>query len=247
MKRFFLLLSITFIVGINTNAQVRSYFGFLGGVSTPTGQFGAADYYNNTAGFAKKGVTFGIDGAVYFHKNWAIGATIAFNDQGELTNNDATALILGYDNDFKPTAITVTGVNRYHYISALFGPQYSFTKGAFILDLRPSFGFLSISSTPSLQIDVSGSQVLQNSSEIKQASVSKSVFGYGGTVGLRYKLSEKVCFVLHGNYINSNGPNIITSNPAQVTTNGHTVAVGRLVTKQPISVIQTTFGMTFGL
>src|SRR5437868_2353567 len=68
IKRIFKSLIIAFFAFIATsaNAQVKSYFGFFGGVSNPIGDFKRADYYNNNSGFAKKGLTYGLDGAWYF-------------------------------------------------------------------------------------------------------------------------------------------------------------------------------------
>src|SRR5437879_2634813 len=122
------------------DSPVKSYIGFFGGVSIPQSDFRSTNYDNNKAGFAKKGVTFGLDGAYYFHKNLGIGGTLAFNDQGELTTTDANNLATGYNSSFSADETSVTGVGRYHYWSALLGPQYSFTYHKFIIDLRASAG-----------------------------------------------------------------------------------------------------------
>src|ERR1700760_3720173 len=157
MKRVFTILTIALVTlaAFRAKAQddthVKSYVGFFGGLSIPQSDFSSTDYYNNKSGFAKKGVTFGLDGAYYFYKNLAIGGTISFHDQGELTSANADSLAAGYTASYHADNSTVTGVGRYHYVSILIGPQYSFTYGKFIIDLRAAAGILKVYSTPSTQ------------------------------------------------------------------------------------------------
>jgi hypothetical protein len=241
MKRTFTILTITLVTltAFRAKAQddthVKSYVGFFGGLSNPISDFGSTDYYNYKSGFAKRGVTFGLDGAYYFYKNLAIGGTISFHDQGELTSANADSLAAGYTASYHADNSTVTAVDRYHYLSVLIGPQYSFTYGRFIVDLRASAGILKVSSTPSAQVQVVG--VPEQTKTFTQQSASGTIFGYSGDIGLRYKLSDGVHLVLRGNYINSPGPS--------VTTDNRTDNLGRLVIKQPINVIQTTLGLNF--
>jgi hypothetical protein len=243
MKIFFTLSVIAFITLITFTAKAqdaptkaKSYVGFFGGASFPEGDFKQATYDNNKAGFAKRGVTFGLDGAYYFYKNLGIGATIAFHDQGELNNTDANTLATGYTSSFAADQATVTGNNRYHYISALLGPQYSIPFGKFIVDVRASAGILKISSTPETQMDLTG--ILDQTTSFYQRSAKATVFGYGANLGVRYKLSDGVFLSLRGAYVGSQGPNI--------TNDGRTTDIGRLVTKQPMSAVQTTIGLSFG-
>ncbi|HEY4194469.1 MAG TPA: outer membrane beta-barrel protein [Mucilaginibacter sp.] len=241
IKRTLTILTIALITltAFRAKAQddthVKSYVGFFGGLSIPQSDFNSTDYYNNKSGFAKKGVTFGLDGAYYFYKNLAIGGTISFHDQGELTTANADSLAAGYTSSYHADNATVTAVDRYHYLSVLIGPQYSFTYHRFIIDLRASAGILKVSSTPSTQVQVVG--VPEQTKTFMQQSASGTILGYSGDIGIRYKLSEGVHLVLRGNYVNSPGPSVITVN--------RTENEGRLVTKQPINVIQTTFGLDF--
>ncbi|MDB5142391.1 MAG: hypothetical protein JWQ66_1104 [Mucilaginibacter sp.] len=242
MKRTFTILTIALVtlMAFRAKAQdddkhVKSYVGFFGGLSNPIGDFASTNYDNNKSGFAKRGVTFGLDGAYYFYKNLGIGATFSFHDQGELTQTDGNNLAAGYTSAYHADNSIVTGVDRYHYLSALIGPQYSFTYGKFIFDLRASAGILKVSSTPSTQIQVVG--VPEQTAIFTQKSASATVLGYSGDIGIRYKLSQGVHLVLRGNYINSSGPSITTIN--------RTDNLGRLVTKQPITAIQTTLGLIF--
>lgn len=216
---------------------VKSYVGIFGGISNPLSDFKIADYGNNKAGFAKKGATFGIDGAVYVYKNLAVGGTIQFQDQGELTQDDATALATGYTESFKSDQATTTTVGRYHSYSIMLGPQYSIPvyKG-FIVDLRVSGGLLATRSAPGTTTLLSGTPT--QTATFFQTSGKGSTFAYGASAALRYKLGEGVSIVVKGNYIKSEGPTVF--NDGRTVTN-----IGRYVTGQPFTVIQSTLGINF--
>jgi hypothetical protein len=223
---------------INVKAQdaktpIKSYLAFLGGISTPTGNFGQSVYSNNSAGFAKTGITLGLDGAAYIYKNLAIGATFSFQDQGELNQTDVQNLANGYNSSFKKNVTVVTAVNHYHNINLMAGPQYSFVYKDFTLDLRASAGFIKSTSTPATSVVFDNST---NSSEVLYQVNSKALtFAYGGSMGLRYSLSDTWDVGIKGNYINSDGIKIANTNNPGTT--------GRFVTKQPISEFQTTLGI----
>ena len=149
MKKTLTILSAVLITLLSFNAKAqddkpypKSYLSFIGGESLPSGDFGKVDYSNNKAGFAKNGATFGLDAAVYVYKNLAIGATFSFQDQGELTTNDAQSLSNGYNTSFDRDETTVTAVNRYHSLLLMAGPQYSFILHKFILDFRADAGII---------------------------------------------------------------------------------------------------------
>jgi hypothetical protein len=239
IKRIFTVVIITFfgLIATGAHAQVKSYFGFFGGVSNPLGDFKSADYYNNKSGFAKKGLTYGLDGAWYVYKNLAIGASITYQDNGELNQANADSLAAGYTKSFSADQATVTATKRYQTVNILLGPQYTFTTGKFLLDLRASAGILKVFSTPETNILLSG--VTNQTTTFYQRSSSSTVLGYSGTAALRYKLSDNVFLTLRGAYLYSTGPNI--------TNQGRTADLGRLVTKQPFNTLNTTIGFTFGL
>jgi hypothetical protein len=236
MKKIFTSISIIFItlISISASAQVKSYIALYGGLSMPQGDFAKSSYDNNQAGYAKRGVTFGLDGAVYVYKKLAVGATISFQDQGKLTYDDVYAIAAGYTSSFAADNSTVTAVNRYHNWNILVGPQYSFEFSKFIVDVRASAGIIKSISTPEFTTQVSG--VPTQTNVFYQRSASATIFGYGGNLGLRYKLSDGFMIGIKGSYIDSQG--------LKITNDGRTSNVGRLVTKQPISEFQTTFGFT---
>jgi opacity protein-like surface antigen len=212
----------------------KSYMSVMGGISSPSGNFKQTNYYNNNAGFAKNGTTFGIEGAYYIYKNLGIGINFSFQDQGELTNNDALTLAAGYNADYIKDNTTVTSVNRYHNLTLMAGPQYSFLYKKFTLDLRAEAGYFKNTSSPDISVvfdysDNTAQTITQNSSTAK-------AFGYGGLAGLRYSFSDSWDVGIRGTYLKTDGINIGNSGPYTTT--------GRLVTKQPMEVIQTTASIT---
>lgn len=238
IKRIFTSLIIAFfaLMALGAKAQVKSYFGFFGGVSNPMGDFKSTDYNNNKSGFAKRGLTYGLDGTYYFYKNLGIGATFTYQDNGELSQVDANNLAAGYTNSFSADQSTVTTSKRYQSINFLVGPQYTFTKGKFLLDLRASAGVVKVYSTPETSILLA--DVPAQTGYFYQRSASATLLGYSGTAALRYKLSDNVFLTLRGAYFYSSGPSI--------TNQGRTTDLGRIVTKLPITTINTTLGLTFG-
>ncbi|SHN27700.1 outer membrane beta-barrel protein [Mucilaginibacter sp. OK098] len=242
MKKTLTLISIITLISFYAKAQdsepkdyVKSYIALIGGLSNPMGNFSQKTYENNQAGFAKRGATFGLEGAVYVYKNLAIGALISFQDQGELTTPDVQLLANGYNNVLKVNSTLVQGVNRYHNLNFMGGPQYSFTYGKFILDLRVDAGLIKSSSTPQLTIYVSKNNTSQT---ITQNSSTGSAFAYGGKAGLRWAFADGWDIGVRFNYVKSDGIKISTT--GDVSALGNT---GRIVTKQPISEIQSTFGI----
>ena len=243
MKRIFASLIIAFFTFLTLNVKAqdqetpKSYFGFFGGVSLPLGEFKSTDYNNNKAGFGKMGLDYGLDGAYYFHKNFAIGASIAYQDNGELNQTNADNLAAGYTASYGADATTVTATKRYQTVNILLGPQYSFTKGKFILDIRATAGILKVFDTPETAILLSG--ITDQTATFYQRSASATVFAYGGNASLRFKLSENVFLTARGSYLNTQGPSI--------TNDDRSTNIGRIMTRQPISTLQTTLGLSFGL
>ena len=237
IKRILSLIVLVAFMAVGAKAQVKSYFGFFGGVSNPLGDFKSTDYNNNKSGFGKRALTYGLDGAFYFYKNLGIGASITYQDNGELNQSDANSLAAGYTNSFGADDATVTANKRYQSVNILLGPQYSIPYGKFILDIRASAGIVKTFSTPETSILLSG--VTNQTATFYQRSASATVLGYSGTAALRYKLSDNVFLTLRGAYLYSSGPS--------VTNQGRTTDIGRIVTKQPITTINTTLGLTFGL
>src|ERR1700744_2907441 len=209
MKKTLILLTLITFISFYAKAQdkdegepkeyVKSYLTLFGGFSYPKGDLGNTTYGNYKSGFAKRGASFGFESAVYIYKNFGIGAIFSFQDQGELTTNDAQILADGYNNTLKVNSTLVQSVNRYHSLNLLLGPQYSFTYGKFIIDLRAQAGIIKNLSSPEFTIYVDGSGTSQT---ITQLSSKSAVFGYGGSGGLRWAFSEGWDLGLHISYVN---------------------------------------------
>ena len=243
MKKTLTLISIITLISFYAKAQdsepkeyVKSYLALIGGLSNPSGDFSNKTYDNYKSGFARRGATFGLEGAVYVYKNLAIGAIATFQDQGELTTPDAQTLADGYNNILKVNSTLVQGVNRYHSFNFMGGPQYSFTYHKFILDIRADAGIIKSTSTPELTIYVSGAN--NSSQTIIQHSSKSSAFAYGGNAGLRWEFSEGWDIGLRLNYVKSDGIKILTDGDT-----GALGTTGRFISKQPITELQTTFGI----
>jgi hypothetical protein len=236
MKRVFILASLSIIIftSFSAKAQLKSYIGLYGGVTDPLGNYASSDYNNNQSGFAKRSVTFGVDGAFYFHKNWAVGYDVSFQDQGKPTYDDTYNLAQGFTTAYKADFTTATASNRYHNFNILLGPQYSLEYGKFIVDLRASAGVIKVFSTPAISILLDG--VPEQTATFYQNSASALLFGYGASAGLRYKLSNGFFLAFKTNYVSSQGVNI--SNTGQVYSRG------RFVTHIPLSELQATIGFT---
>jgi hypothetical protein len=248
MKKTLTILSAVLIslISISFNAKAQddkpkasNYITLLGGPSMPSGNFGKSGYSNNSSGFAKNGVTFGLDGAYYLYKNLGIGLTATFQDQGELNINDAQALSNGYNTSFQRNQTSVTTMGRYHSYNLMAGPQYSFLIQKFTIDLRASAGVIKSISTP----DITAFFDLSNTATaltFEQKSSANLAFSYGGSAGVRYSLGGSWDVGLKANYINSAGIGISNTGHPDNTT-------GRIVTKQPITELQTTLGITLHL
>jgi len=239
MKKILTILSATFLIliAINVNAQdeqlpVRSYLTLLFGSSSPIGNFGASAYNNNSAGYAKKGVVFGFDGAIHLYKSLSLGYNLTYQDQGELSQNDVNNLANGYNADFVKDITTVTSNDRFTSFNFMLGPQYSYSYKKFTLDVRGSIGFLKNTGTPSLLINFDNT----TNNPINQQSSTSSTLAYGLSGGIRWSFSDNWDLGIKENFIGTDGVKIDNTN--------NTGAVGRYQTRLPISVLQTTLGIT---
>jgi hypothetical protein len=211
----------------------KSYMAFLGGLSTPSGDFKQTNYSNNSSGFAKTGATFALDAGIYVYKNLAIGLTFSFQDQGELSANDAQIIANGYNASAVKDITTVTAVNRYHSLNLMMGPQYSFLYKKFTLDLRASAGFIKSTSTPLIVVIFDNSN--NSAGTLYQLNSTALAFGYSGSAGLHYSLGDGWDVILKANYVDCSGIKIENS--------GNPGTVGRIQTNLPITEFQTTIGM----
>jgi hypothetical protein len=242
MKKFIIIAAVILATfsAYTAKAQVSSYWDITGGVSIPTGQFANSNYgelyhENNQAGFAKTGYVIGLDGAWYIHKtNWALAATVSYQDQGQLSAKNVQALATGYQDAFDVDLGAASSHGRYQNLNILVGPQYSFVFSKLIVDVRANAGIIKSFSTPEIDVVVTDAGIPH---PFAQLSSTATAFAYGGLVDLRYKLTKKLGIILKEDYVNS--PGITIDNTSRVNN------AGRLDTKQPISEFQTSLGLNF--
>jgi hypothetical protein len=242
MKQTLTILSVIFISLFSLTAkaqdddidyQARGYFGLIGGVSKPLGVYSSTNYYNNKAGFAQDGLMTGFDMGFYIHKNFGIGATITFQDQGQLNASDVIKLANGYNASFNNDETTVVSVNRYQSINLLVGPQYSFVRKKFTLDLRVDAGVIKSLATPYLTIVYDYS--INAGQTYYQLSSGSLAVAYGASAGLRYAFSDAWDVGFKLNYVNTNSIKIENTGTSDET--------GRYQTSLPINVLQGTFAI----
>ncbi len=246
MKKILTILFSVIILFINskvkaqeTNEPIRSYLSLIDGLSRPIGNFGSYNYYNNKAGFAKPNNVVGFDGCVYLYKNLGLGYSLTYQDQGELTQNDADLLATDYAADYVKARVAVTPTNnRYVNINFMVGPQYSFVYKSFTLDLKGSLGFLKNISTPGIDIDLNPYYTATSNSALIQHQLSSTAntFSYGASAALRWSFSDNWDLGIKTGYLKSAGPNIQNTNTLET--------VGRYVTNLPMTMIQTTLGIS---
>ena len=218
----------------------KNYLGIYAGISQPLGDFKKVDYYDNQAGMARQSVTYGINWAHYFSKHIAGVIDFSFQDQGRPSSDALQALSAGYNADYNAQSTTVTITQRFQNFNILLGPQYSFYFGSFSFDVGASAGLLKSFDTPEYEINVY--KQLVNSTTLEsttfyQRSSHASAFAYSGNIGLHYNISDGFGFALSGKYVSCSG--------IAITNESNPYSNGRLVTKQPINVLQGTFGLFF--
>ena len=212
--------------------QAKGYFGFLTGFSTPLGAYASTNYSNNNAGFAQTKLFAGFDAAFYLHKNFGIGITFTYQDQGELTTNDVQNLANGYNNSFGKEETTVTAVGRFQNVNLLAGPQYSFVQKKFTLDLRAEAGVIKSFDTPDISVVF---PYASNGLEFYQFNSSSLAVAYGGSVSLRYAFSDAWDVGFRVNYVNTNDLKIENS--------GNPNTGDRFQTQLPVNVLQTSLSI----
>jgi hypothetical protein len=218
MKKTLTILSIVFISLFSLTAkaqdddidyQARGYFALIGGVSKPLGNYASTNYSNNKAGFAQDGLMTGFDVAFYLHKNFGIGITATYQDQGELNASDVINLANGYNSSFLKDQTTIAAQGRYQSFNFLAGPQYSFVRKKFTLDLRVDAGVIKSLATPDLTIVFDYSTNAGDT--FYQYSSGSLAVAYGASAGLRYAFSDAWDVGFKLNYVNTNGLKIENS------------------------------------
>ncbi len=233
---------VAFLFGIALTLQAedkaKNYLGFLAGSSFATGDFsstgtGTLNNWNNSAGFAKTGFNVGVEGAYYFGANLGVVGTINFSDHGRFVAGDVQKLGDSFTDAFAVDESTVKTTGRYRSLTFMAGPQLSFPFRTLTIDIRAMGGLLTSLSTPEITVLLED----QTDATFTQKSSTTSAFGWMAGAGLRYALTDKLGLMFRADYISSDGVKIENTNRAN--------NAGRLVTKQPMSWVNTTIGIAY--
>jgi len=243
MKNIQILVTLLFFsIALNTTAQekVKSYIGITAGPSFAVGDFsksevGSFNNWNNKAGFAKTGVSVEVEGACYFLPKIGIGGAIYYSNHGGFSKEDVSKLGDSYTDAFAVNESTVSTSGNYSSINMMVGPYFSFPISKFTIDFRVMGGLLKSVATPSMIVLLED----QKDTTFKQASSTASSFGWQVGGGFRYALSDKMGLMLKADYFNSDGITIDNQNRKN--------DAGRLVTKQPMSWMNSSVGISFSL
>jgi hypothetical protein len=242
MKTKYILLIVILIFASPVFAQnkAKNFVGFSFGASVPMGAFSKADAgtfntWNNTAGFAKTGLNMGVEGAYYFLPKLGLAGTINFSNHGGFSKTDASTLGASYTDAFGVAYTTVSTHGQYNSVSILVGPQFSFPMNKLTIDVRVLGGLLKSISTPTMTVQLED----QVDPTFKQLSSKASAFGWQAGGGLRYALTGTLGLLFRADYFSSIGLNVDNENRNN--------RVGRWVTKQPMSWVSASIGVSFSL
>jgi hypothetical protein len=242
MKTKILYVVAMLLVTSLTYAQekARNFIGFTVGASAPMGDFskseaGSFNNWNNSAGFAKTGFAAGVEGAYYFLPKIGVGGTLYFSDHGGFSKTDVAKLGDSYTDAFGVDESTVSTTGRYRSLNVMIGPYFSFPMNKFTVDVRLFGGLLKSISTPEMTVQLEDN----TDSKFTQKSSTASAFGWQAGAGFRYALTDKLGLIVRADYFSSSGVTINNQN--------RTNDAGRLVTKQQMSWLNASAGISFSL
>ncbi|AMJ66645.1 outer membrane beta-barrel protein [Hymenobacter sp. PAMC 26628] len=213
----------------------KSYVGLNAGASFALGDFGKADYFNNQAGFAKTGLHVALDGAHFFGGGIVgLAGQVAFTDNGRLTAKDLTDQFgPGFTDGFGVAESTLRSDKRYRRLTAMVGPTFMFGGDKLKLEVRGLVGLVHSLGTPTVTVQLEDN----DQTLLTQYSSTSTVFGYQAGLGLHYALTPALGVVLRGDYLGASDLSIDNAN--------RTNNAGRLQTKQPVTALNTSLGLTF--
>ena len=217
------------------------YVSFSVGATIPTGSFAVADAgtfgnYNNTSGFAKTGLTFGLEGAHYIFSRWSIKGSLYFSEHGGINSKDVVNIAQSYQDAFGVDQAAVSTTNTYKSINLMVGPSYSLPLGKLTIDAWAMGGIIKSMSTPEINVVLTDDD---KDYPFTQKSSTASAFGWQVGAGARYPLNDKLSLLLKGDYFSSNGISVSNENRNN--------SAGRLVTNQSVNWVNVTFGVAVSL
>jgi hypothetical protein len=179
----------------------KSFIGINIGQSWLGGNVTKNDYKDPTAGFARNpGISFGLDGAYYFHRFIGVGGVFSFSEYGMHSDSLAAGTDAAYG-----TAAGSAKVGVYKSLNFLVGPYFSLPLTKWLtIDYRVLGG---VTNTTSPRLDFSlldqddkGNAVSYNYFQNKSTAPA---FGFQTGVGLRVTVFRGIALTLKGDYFYS--------------------------------------------
>ena len=238
-----LILIASLSAGAQTPEATAPSKGFIGiseGFSIPSGNITKVAYNDNTAGFAGKGSSFGIEGACYFSKYIGIGGKISFTSFN-ISSTGLDSLSAGYRNSFDVDRVTTSITGAYSIWAFMPGIYLRYpVSGKLSVNANILAGFTS-TTTPTIDVAVEDGGVEDGT--FTQKACTANAFGYSAGIGVSYQVLSCMAISLHGSYLSCT-PDFFVDNINRPSN------IGRLVTEynQPINVMNISLGVayTFG-
>ncbi len=234
------IVSAILIIGISaaTHAQKSStdhwVFSLDGGIASPLGNFGKADYADEKSGFAKTGGHINVSAVYYVNKNFGIGILGGYS----LFGFSSQSLADGYKEDSGTDSTTLYKKGNNKNLSILIGPYYSIpVNEKFSVDFRVLAGYV--------KTHLSGFQVYYEDytdNVMTQRESSAAAFGFQAGGGLTYKITKLIRIKFNADYLSSK-PTLAIHYDNFIVNAGR-----RLDTyNQSLSGINTTLGIAISL
>ncbi len=204
MKKAILTFIATLVFAVCTNVHAqdskngssgaKGFIGISGGYSLPFGNFTKSDYLDLTAGFAKPGPAFSLDGAYFFNKHMGVGLVVSMSNYG-IKNQDV--LSAGYVEAFAVDEVTMT-VGSYTMLNILPAFYYTLPMDKLNIDFRLMAGYSSLT-TPKIQVQLED----QSDTPLIQEASTGGGLCLGIGAGVRYTFYKHLGAALRVDYFNS--------------------------------------------
>lgn len=184
---------ILFFALLSTTIFAQSFIAIGGSASIPVGSYASSDLNNGC--FTSPGVSFGVDGAWVFYKNFGIGADVGYSAHPVKASELATALV---NNDPFLSDMYVRS-DPYTSITAVAGPYYVWQLSRrMVLDFK-ALGGIMYSKTPFQLFEPEYFMVGPN--YYKTTSSTDKSFAMKGGARFQYQITPTIVLGLSANYV----------------------------------------------
>lgn len=239
----FIFLAALCVLSLASFAQKGSSFiGVGGGLSLPTGNWGKTaevvsvnGFANDPNGYAKKGGFFSVDGAWFFSRHFGVGGLFRYGTYGI---KDLNSLSQGYEESFDVDQ-TSTTVTNYKVWSLMPGLYFNYPLVKKLAVTARALAGITHVTTPEISVDVEDGGI--DDGTLQQLSASKTAFGFGGGLGLSYKVIKCLSVNLQADYLYSK-PDIAITNTLRNNAAGRYVASYN----EPMASVNFSLGVAYG-